>query len=313
MNYYNNDVDGMLFSMTNAKNNSIVVIKRDMEGALSDTETYMMNGSGTGADMVDPLGSQGSVILSHNNRFLFAVNAGSNSISSFMVAEGKLKLTDVVSSGGVFPNCLATTGNYLYVANSGDASNPSNITGFEITANGRLRSMVASARRLSAFNVKPGCIAISDIGQKLIVSEKGTNVLSVFQINNNGALSLLKMYRFVDTVPFGSTFLSNNTLIVSEAGPNALSSYNVAMDGALTVVSNSVPNGQKATCWVSVDTQGKHAYTSNAGSGTITDYMISNIGIDGGWMEGRGYLYYGLVTSAFFMDAIKRVTNGRIN
>lgn len=66
--------------------------------------------------------------------------------------------------------------------------------------------------------------------------------------------------------------------MVSEAGPNALSSYFVAADGVLTVISGSVLNNQKATCWVSVDSKGKHAYTSNAGSGTITDYLINNDG-----------------------------------
>jgi len=41
--------------------------------------------------------------------------------------------------------------------------------------------------------------------------------------------------------------------------------------------------------------------------------MISQIGIDGGWAEGRGYWAYGLGMSAYFMDAMKRITNGKIN
>ena len=43
------------------------------------------------------------------------------------------------------------------------------------------------------------------------------------------------------------------------------------------------------------------------------DGMISQIGIDGGWAEGRGYWAYGFGVSACFMDAVKRVTNGEIN
>jgi len=41
--------------------------------------------------------------------------------------------------------------------------------------------------------------------------------------------------------------------------------------------------------------------------------MINQIGIDGGWIEGRGYWAYGVGQSAFFMDAMKRLTNGKIN
>ncbi len=85
----------MLFSMTNAINNGIVAMKRDMAGMLSGAEVYMTNGNGTGEQTVDPLGSQGSVILSGNGRFLFAVNAGSNNISSVLVQQGRLRLVDV--------------------------------------------------------------------------------------------------------------------------------------------------------------------------------------------------------------------------
>ena len=41
--------------------------------------------------------------------------------------------------------------------------------------------------------------------------------------------------------------------------------------------------------------------------------MIGQIGIDGGWIEGRGYWAYGLGMSSYFMDAMKRLTNGKIN
>lgn len=267
----------MVFSMTNAVNNSIVAIKRDMAGMLSDTEVYMTHGNGTGAQTVDPLGSQGSVILSNDARFLFAVNAGSNNISSFLMQQGRLMLADVVYSGGFHPNSLATIGNFLYVTNSGDSTHPSNVTGFQISADGHLSQISGGAMPLSAGNAGPGCVVISNLGNKLVVSEKTTNALSIFQVQSDGTLLRLKIYRSIGAVPFGSAFL-NNLLLVSEAGPNALSSYIVAADGVLTVISGSVLNNQKATCWVSVDSKGGHAYTSNAGSGTITDYLINNDG-----------------------------------
>ena len=267
----------MVFSMTNAENNSIVAIKQDMAGMLSGAEVYITNGNGTGAQTVDPLGSQGSVILSGDGRFLFAVNAGSNNISSFLVQQGRLVFTDVVYSGGFHPNSLATIGNFLYVTNSGDATHPSNVTGFEISTDGHLSQISGGVMPLSAANAGPGCVVISNLGRKLVVSEKTSNALSVFQVQSNGTLLRLKIYRSIGAVPFGSAFL-DNLLLVSEAGPNALSSYSVAADGSLTVISGSILTNQKATCWVSVDSKRRYAYTSNAGSGTITGYFINNDG-----------------------------------
>jgi 6-phosphogluconolactonase len=278
MYFYKEGGDGMVFSMTNAVNNSIVAIKRDMAGILSGAEVYMTHGNGTGAQTVDPLGSQGSVILSGDGRFLFAVNAGSNNISSFLVQQGRLILVDVVYSGGLRPNSLATIGNFLFVTNSGDATYPSNVTVFQVSADGHLSQISGGTMPLSASNAGPGCVVISNLGHKLVVTEKATNALSIFQVQSDGTLLRLKIYRSIGAVPFGSAFLNNNLLLVSEAGPNALSSYTVAADGVLTVISGSVLNNQKATCWVSVNSKEKHAYTSNAGSGTITDYLINNDG-----------------------------------
>ena len=41
--------------------------------------------------------------------------------------------------------------------------------------------------------------------------------------------------------------------------------------------------------------------------------MLNELGVDGGWQEGGGYWNYGIHTSTFFADALKRLTNGRYN
>ncbi|KPL14023.1 MAG: hypothetical protein AMS26_12205 [Bacteroides sp. SM23_62] len=41
--------------------------------------------------------------------------------------------------------------------------------------------------------------------------------------------------------------------------------------------------------------------------------MLNELGIDGGWQEGGGYWNYGVHTSAFFADALKRMTNSKYN
>ncbi len=41
------------------------------------------------------------------------------------------------------------------------------------------------------------------------------------------------------------------------------------------------------------------------------DNMLNELGVDGGWQEGGGYWNYGVHTSTFFADALKRLTGGR--
>jgi hypothetical protein len=41
--------------------------------------------------------------------------------------------------------------------------------------------------------------------------------------------------------------------------------------------------------------------------------MLSELGVDGGWQEGGGYWNYGVHTSTFFADALKRLTKSKYN
>src|SRR4029453_6740811 len=80
--------------------------------------------------------------------------------------------------------------------------------------------------------------------------------------------------------PFGFAFNNAGFLVVSEAfggAPNqsAASSYSAPDDGILSVISGSVPNSQTASCWVIITNNGKFAFVSNTGSGTISSYRIN--------------------------------------
>jgi hypothetical protein len=41
--------------------------------------------------------------------------------------------------------------------------------------------------------------------------------------------------------------------------------------------------------------------------------MLNELGVDGGWQEGGGYWNYGVHTSTFFADALKRLTDAKYN
>jgi len=269
---------GVVYSMTNAAGtNQVVALRRSINGRLSFLNSYPTGGSGTGQATVDPLASQGSVILSRRGRYLFNVNAGSNTISSFRVSHhGKLTLLDVESSGGVRPNSLAQFRQLLFATNVGDATHTSNVTGFRIENDGSLTFI--GSNPLSTTSAQPSCVVFSPNGRLLVVSELSTNKLSVYQVNSDGTLSGPTVNNSNGNGPFGSVFLSRGFLLVSESGPNALSSYTADLSGTLTVVSGSVLNGQQATCWVAVSKSERFAYTANAGNGTITTYRIRRNG-----------------------------------
>lgn len=271
---------GMVYTMTNEATNRIVAFRRLSNGQVTFLDTFETGGSGTAEKIVDPLGSQGSVILSPGNCFLFAVNAGSDSISSFKVTPtGDLLLRDVESSNGVEPNSLAMHRNLLYVTNVGDANNPANVTGFFVGNDGQLSPIPGSTSNLSTSNPHPACIVFSPDGSQLAVSELNTDRISIFNVNANGTLTGPFVNNSSGDGPFGSVFLSTGPLLVTEANTDALSSYHVNDNGTLGVISPSVLNGQAATCWVAVSRNEEFAYTSNAGSGTISIYRVFPNGV----------------------------------
>lgn len=281
----------MVYIMTNNEvMNQVIAFYRDMNGFLTFMGSYPTYGRGTGTrkvstatanDGIDPLTSQGSLTLSRDRRFLLAVNAGSNSISSFIITEsGVPVLVDMKPSGGAQPNSVDVFGNLLYVSNVGNAANnfASNITGFRIDDYGRLTPIPGSTHSLSTFNAQPAQVLFTPDGSKIVVSELTLNHLSVFDVNKNGTVKGPVINDSNGKGPFGFYFLSSGILLVTEAFSGALSTYSMSDNGILNVISGSVLNGQKATCWVIPARNERFAYTTNTLSGTITTYRIDSNG-----------------------------------
>src|SRR6516162_2399310 len=93
------DDPGAVYVLTNQPTNSVLVFARAADGTLSFSGNFATGGAGAGTG-VDPLGTQGSLVLSRWHRRLFAVNAGSNDVSVFAVDGLNLRLLDSASSGG---------------------------------------------------------------------------------------------------------------------------------------------------------------------------------------------------------------------
>jgi len=264
---------GAVYTLTNASSgNAVLVFNRAVDGSLSVQGSYATGGLGSGAG----LGSQSAVILSQNNRWLFAVNAGSNQISTFAVGSKGLKLVDVVDSGGIRPVSLTSYKDWLYVLNAGGSGN---ISGFAIGQNGRLSPIAGSTQPLSngGAGAAPGVgqIAFNSEGTALVVTEKTTNLLVSYPVVD-GVAGAPATNASAGAVPFGFAFDRHNHAIVSEAS-GSVSSYEVA-DGGFSVISPAVVNTQVAACWIAIANNGRFAYTTNAGSGTISSYQIGDDG-----------------------------------
>lgn len=260
---------GAVYAQTNAPGgNAVAVFGRAADGSLSPPTLVPTGGAGTGAS----LGDQGAVALSADGRFLFAVNAGSNDVSSFAVGpDGGLTLVDRIPSGGTLPVSVAVYQNLLYVLNAGGGAD--NISGFVVARDGSLRALPGSTRPLSGVGTGAAQVAFSPDGDLLAVTEKATARIDTYVVGRDGRAAGPFVHASSGATPFGFGFGKRGTLIVSEA-PGFVSSYRALGDGGLEVVTASAPTFQAAPCWVAVTGNGNFAYAANAGSGSITGYAV---------------------------------------
>ena len=240
------DDPGAVYVPTNQTANSVLVFARTADGTLSFSENFATGGAGAGTG-VDPVGSQGSLVLGLGHQRLFAVNAGSNDVSVFAVDGLNLGLLDRVDSGGVMPVSVAVHENLVFVVNAGGTPN---IQGFFVKpSSGHLTPIPGSSQALpGGASASPGQIGISPAGDVLLVTEKGTNQIDTWTLTDEGLPVNNKVAISSGAVPFGFTFLRRDIALVTEAGPSALSSYEASDDGTLQLITGTVPDTQKANC-----------------------------------------------------------------
>jgi 6-phosphogluconolactonase len=295
------DEPGTVYVMTNAKPNEIVVYHRAANGMLTLASTFATNGNGETTEPGDALGGSNPLILSPDHRWLFAVNAGSDTISVFQVDSDNLTFVQQIDSHGDLPVSLTIHNNLIYVLN---ARGGGNISGFTLDTKGRLTYLEGSTRPLNAaddpntpfFLNSPAQVGFTPLGDKLVVTVKGAALetpdpkILAFTVDGNGLPSAQPVTTANMRVPFGFAFDDLNNLIVAEPfgdtglppGPTgAASSYRIAADGSLAQISGTVMNEQIATCWIAILTNTRFAYTTNNGGdgmnpgGTISSYKVA--------------------------------------
>jgi 6-phosphogluconolactonase len=264
------DSPGAVYTLSNAiDSNRVLSFSRTASGQLQANGTYITGGHGTDAG----LGSQGALAMSNDGRWLLAVNAGSNELSVFSVRNDSLVLSDIVASGGQTPISVTIADNLVYVLNAGGGAN--GISGFYLSERGELHPIPNSTRGLSAANVGPAQISFGLRGDVLVVTEKVTNLISGFAVDDSGRAGSVHSTPSSGAVPFGFAISSKGQLFVSEAPGSALSSYQLHQDGSAAVITGSLANHQAAACWVVLSKNEKYAYTANAASDSVSGYRVA--------------------------------------
>lgn len=267
-----------VYVMTNkAHNNSVLVFQRGTNGALTLAQEALTQGAGTGVTL-DPLASQGALSVSPSGKVLLAVNPASGDLTAFRVTAGGLEFGSKVPSGGTFPVSVTCNGNFVYVLNQ---LGTANISGFKMNDSGQLQPLSISTRDLAGGALAlPAQVSFTPDGKQLLVTEKGTNIIDIFQVRADGRTDGPGTEVSSGRTPFGFAFSSSGSVVVAEV-ENRLplkataSSYNV-VNGGLEPVSATVPDNQSGACWVAVT--GSTAWVVNTGTAIISAYQVGTAG-----------------------------------
>jgi 6-phosphogluconolactonase (cycloisomerase 2 family) len=282
----------------NPAGNQVIAYDQAANGSLTQAGTYNTGGLGgvLEGSVVDHLASQGSLAYDSDNGLLYAVNAGSNTVSVFSVSGDRLSLRQVIGSGGSFPVSIAVERGLVYVLN---AEQGGSVQGYRpvfdhlLPIPGSARALGLNASATPQFVNTPGQVAFSPDGSQLIVTTKANgSAIDVFGVRSFGRLTPAPVVNSEPgAVPFAVTFDQGGNLVVSQAGTNSVTSYALHGDGTVTPIS-SVPTGQAATCWIV--RSGNVLYASNAGSGTFSSVLsgsggqltfLGNTETDGGTVD----------------------------
>lgn len=258
--------------------NQVDVYARAVDGSLTLVHGYATGGLGgtLAGSVVDHLASQGSLTYDAAHRLLYAVNAGSDTVSVFAVDGTALSLRQTLPSGGSFPVSVAVHGDVVYVLNAEDGGS---IQGFRVSG-GRLvaphgwnRQLGLDADATPQFTHTPGQVGFTDDGRQLLVTTKAAgNDVYVYRLAADGApATAVTIDPLPGAVPFAFTAAGTRQIALVEAGANAVVTFRVEADGTLSRLA-TLATGQAATCWIA--RSGGLLFASNAGSADETGVRL---------------------------------------
>ncbi|CCF39571.1 hypothetical protein CH063_00028 [Colletotrichum higginsianum] len=295
-----------IYTITNENANAVVAVPISRTGMLSKGTSIMTGGMGSNfIDGItnkpaapDALASQSALTVAGNN--LFAVNAGSNTITMFEIDQSNpTKLTMVgqpIAVPGQFPNTVAASqkNGIVCVGSSGAVSG---ISCAKFSANGvaamdTLRSIELNQTTPPAGPTNTISHAFFSNDEKtLFVTVKGdpekkkTGFIAAYQVES-GSGSPLVCEQGVRSSPngtavlFGSSTIPNTTdLFTTDASFGAAVLSIEASTNAATVKGMAAVDGQKATCWVAVSPATNTAFVTDVGTNRLVEMSVTDASI----------------------------------
>jgi hypothetical protein len=201
---------GRVYVLSNKPENSVIVFNRASDGSLTFIQEAGTQGAGTGATR-DPLQSQGSVALSADNKVLLAVNPASSELTAFRVTTAGLEFGSKALSGGYFPVSVTMYNHLVYVVNQLGVPN---VSGYTVSDTGQLVEIPDSQRDLAGGPLAlPAQVSFTPDGGQLIVTEKGTRLLDIFNVLSSGQTDGPVAEASRGKTPFGFAFAQVTVLL----------------------------------------------------------------------------------------------------
>ena len=281
---------GAVYAMTNdATGNSVVAFNRGANGTLTPAGSFPTGGRGSGTFENSAngliLSEQSPNNLNGRSHYLYATNAGSDSISVFRVdprTDG-LVLIEQEPSSGDHPISVTVHHNLLYVLNGGTTNctgGTPTISGFRVSAEGQLTPIPGSTRPVSGGS-NSGCAQISfdPSGNVLVVTQRQADMIDTYLVGADGLTTGPIANETTGVGPFGFTFTQRGQLLTTEnfgAAPlqGGAASYEVTNEGVLVPLGPTTRNGRSDTCWIVNTDSGKYAYTTNFQTGDISSFRV---------------------------------------
>lgn len=273
----------IVYTLSNAADkNEVIAFDVDRRGNPFEIGRFDTQGKGTGAR----LGNQSALTTDASDRWLFTVNPGDGTLTSFRLQSSGLQFVNRVPSGGTRPLSVTVFGTLVYVLNEGDGTSQDpafrydNISGFRFTGGGILVPIPDSTRIIDVTRLtSPAQIGFNKSGTVLLITEKATDTITTYLMGSNGkpASTPLKRPSAVPT-PFGFSFGDRDYVFITEANggdTGATASYRVNREtGEVSGLVDLLKQGD-ATCWTVLSSDQTVGYSTNTGSGTVSLYRIN--------------------------------------
>jgi DNA-binding beta-propeller fold protein YncE len=234
-----------------------------------------------------------SIAVSPDNSSVYTANFF-GSVSQYDVAgDGTLSPKDPPTvtldpSGLTFPTSIAISpdGGSVYVANWGFATGTTSVIyQFDVDVNGGRGTLSPKNPPTVAADVHPGVLGVSPDGKSVYVPNAGSNTVSHYAADADGALTLQRSVGTGDTPAQAVVSPGGDSVYVTNGGHpgthGSVSQYDVDADGALSLKQPHTVSAGSYPAGVAVSPDGGSVYVTDSGGPVSGNGAIYQFDVDG--------------------------------